>query len=232
MRTALVVGGSRGLGWCLVKQLREQGMFVHVWSRRPPPSLSGVQWARVDLSRPRNAPEVPEGVDTVFHVAASGRFLRGLEDFDLIEFQRVVSVNLLSATMILVRSLQALPAGGRYCYVSSLSALLPSGGWCLYGATKAGADHIVRSMRAPAAGRGISVTIGYPGVLETGFHEAAEAPPPSNATLPDEVAAELIRSVVRRAPLYVASMDRHLVELDIAPDAAELLGRKLFPELG
>jgi NAD(P)-dependent dehydrogenase (short-subunit alcohol dehydrogenase family) len=234
MSTALIVGGSRGLGWSLAKRLTAEGTAVHVWSRRRPPPQPAVSWTRVDLGAPLDANETPfpEGVDTIFHVAASGRFLRNVEGYDRSEFQHLTMVNLISATTVLVRAIQRLSSGGRYCYVSSLTALLPSGGWCLYGATKAGMDHIARSMRSAASRRGISITIAYPGVLTTDFHGLAGASAPLDSVHPDVVAEHLIQSVTRRDALFVAPIDRELLERDIAPDRAEAMGRDIFPQLG
>ncbi len=211
----MIVGGSQGLGRAIARQAQQRGCSAHVWSRQSP-RLTGIEWTPLDLRELPNLDELtfPDNVDTIFHTAAVGSYFSRVEDYSPVSFTSLLAVNLVAMATVLFAALLKLPRGGRYCYVSSLTALLPAGPWCLYGASKSGADQLVRSLRKSAAERDISLTLAYPGILRTGFHARLGRETPAEAANPEAIADDIIDAVEARKGAYVAPMDRGLIDPD------------------
>lgn len=212
--SALVVGGSSGLGLAIAEHLAARRRAVTVWSRTPPPGTfrDRVHWTRVDISGgDLPVATLPRDLRAVYHCAAQGHFLRDPAACSADQLRRMVETNLLGGISVLLQLLQILPPSGRFAQVSSLTARVPSPGWCVYGATKAAMEHLVHSVQPWAKQRGVTITLCYPGVLDTTFHAIAGASVPAGAVAPQIIAAPLVEAVELGLPSYVAPMDLDLI---------------------
>ena len=209
-RNALITGASQGLGRALFTELAHQGWRV-VGVARSADRLHGiVQAARdegfeawgitADVSDAAatlalHAAELAGPIDLVVHCASTlGPVpLRPLLQIDDQAFDRVLQVNLAGPfrlTRHVVGSM-ALRGGGTVAFISSDAALEAYPTWGAYGATKAAADHLVRTFAAEVPEvRFLSFD---PGEMDTAMHEAA-MPEADKSTLrrPEDVAKAII----------------------------------------
>lgn len=100
---------------------------------------------------------------------------------DLAWYQRLMQINLWGPAWITQAALPAIKASrGRIVAVSSLAGLLGIPGRTAYSATKFAMTGFFEALRTEVASHGVSVTIAYPGVVDTqiryrGFNARGEA---------------------------------------------------------
>lgn len=215
--SVLVVGGSRGLGAAIVRHHLGCGERVVVWSRSEPAGLGETErlaWKRVQIgAETLPVQALPADVRLVYNCAAEGIYAEEPAGYSLRDLQKVVTTNLIGGADVLLRLLDVLPPGSRFAHVSSLTARVPSQGWSIYGATKAGLEHLIESVRPIAAQRAVSITVCYPGVLATTFHANARTALPDVAVNPELIVVELARCVRLGQPRYVAPMDEDVLAI-------------------
>lgn len=157
-RTAVVTGGSRGLGRALVETLTHDGWRVVTNGRDP----AALQAAVAGLTHPDRVTAIPGDLAdplhrTVLADAAGPRVdllvnnasvlgavpLRGLADYPLDDLEQAFAVNTVAPLRLVQLLLPALErAGGRVVNLSSDAAVTAYPGWGGYGASKAALDLI------------------------------------------------------------------------------------------
>jgi NAD(P)-dependent dehydrogenase (short-subunit alcohol dehydrogenase family) len=194
--SAVVTGGSRGLGLLLAEQLAGRGCSVTVAARDPQElsraedRLRGHAGARVrvrtavcDVTDQAAVREMFEaaarecgGVDIV--IANAGTIqVAPLESIGTAEFKEAMDTIFMGA---LHTSLEALPylgrsrAGGRLALIGSVGGLLAAPHLLPYSCAKSAVAALTEGLHAEAGPRGISVTAVHPGLMRTGSHTAAE----------------------------------------------------------
>lgn len=146
-------------------------------------------------------------------VIASGIALRrALVDATAAEIETTFSVNLVAPALLLRRMLELeWSYDARLVFVGSISATRALPNRSVYGASKAGVEHLARSLAPELAARGIRVNVVAPGVIETPFLDGgaaalvtwvAERVPERRIGQPAEVAS-VVRYLVTEAPPYV-----------------------------
>jgi NAD(P)-dependent dehydrogenase (short-subunit alcohol dehydrogenase family) len=137
---------------------------------------------------------------------------RPLRELDEEEVTATFAANLLGPTLLL-RRLLLVPwqPPAAVVVIGSISATRSLPGRSVYGSSKAGIEHLARSLAAEVANAGIRVNVVAPGVIETPFlGQAAGAltdwvqqrVPQARAGTPDEV-AHLVRYLIVDAPTYL-----------------------------
>jgi 3-oxoacyl-[acyl-carrier protein] reductase len=213
--TALVTGGSRGIGAAIAVALAEAGSAVAVNYRERAgdaeavvakiKSLGGRAIAiAADVSQPAS---VANMVDQA--TAALGRIdilvnnagiaiVRGIDDLSESDFDRTITVNLKSAFLCTQAVLPAMRAGkwGRIVNISSGAA---RGGGAIgvhYNASKAGMEGLTRGYAARLVKEGITVNAVAPSLIETdmmrGRPELAQRIPLGRFGSPEEVAQSVL----------------------------------------
>ena len=228
----LLTGATGGLGAAIARALHREGASLVLTGRRtavlePLAAELGATAVAADLANPADVQRLADehgDVEVVVHNAAlpaSGR----LDDFSLEELDRAIEVNLRAPIALTRLLLPAMKARGRghHVYVSSMSAKVPTADASLYAATKLGLRGFSQGLRAELAPVGIGVSTVFPGfVRDAGmFAETGITLPPGVGTSsPEEVAAAVVRAVVR---------DRG--EIDVAPVGLKASGvlNGLFP---
>lgn len=213
--TAIVTGGSRGLGRAFVRVLAERGYLVVTDARDPEaleratrplgPRVHALAGDHGDPEHRRGLLELAGqlgGLDLLVNNAgALGPSplprLAALEPRDLVE---LFATNVL-APLELIRG--ALPMlrdrGGSIVNVTSDAAVEGYEGWGAYGATKAALEQISRVLAAEEP----SVRVWWldPGDLRTDMHQAAfSGEDISDRTEPEVVAPALVRLLDERPP--------------------------------
>lgn len=185
-RTALVTGGSRGIGAAIAVRLAEQGcrVAVHFGSSRAAAeavveSLPGDGHVLVGADL-RDAEEVRAMVDTA--ASALGHidilvnnagvfFAHPIDEVDYEEWQsawrETIEVNLIGPANVTWCAARHMPRGGRIINIGSRGAFRGEPHSPAYGASKAGIAAFGQSLAKYLGGRGIAVTTIAPGFVET-----------------------------------------------------------------
>jgi NAD(P)-dependent dehydrogenase (short-subunit alcohol dehydrogenase family) len=163
MDTAVITGGSRGLGLALARELARRGWRLVIDAR----GADELAAARTELAALTEVVAVRGDVADPEHrralVAAAGRRIRllvnnasvlgpspqpQLADYPLAELERVYRVNVLAPLALFQAALPALAAGAVVLNVSSDAAVEPYAGWGGYGSSKAALDQLTRVLAA------------------------------------------------------------------------------------
>jgi NAD(P)-dependent dehydrogenase (short-subunit alcohol dehydrogenase family) len=216
-RSALITGGSRGLGAALGRRLAREGARV-VLVARGEEELSRVVdairaeggdahgfaadvGAKADIHRIAGAAAALAGpIDILVHNASTlgPTPLRLLLDTECEDLGRVLDTNLVGPfrlTRAIVGGM-VLRGRGLVLQVTSDASVNAYPTWGAYGVSKAALDHLGRSWAAELAETGVRVVTVDPGEMRTAMHaEAMPEADPATLADPDAVAARLVEII-------------------------------------
>lgn len=174
----LVVGGTSGIGNGIARGFLDRGAAVHVWGTRDRASdynasegsdLTGLGYSCVDVANPAaiEATAFPHAQLDVL-ILCQGTVLYNREEFGQAGWDRVMAVNL-DSLMHCARKFRSQLGhrGGSIVIVSSVSGLQANIGNPAYGASKAGAINLTRTLGQAFAADGIRVNGIAPGLVAT-----------------------------------------------------------------
>jgi 3-oxoacyl-[acyl-carrier protein] reductase len=186
-RTALVTGGSRGIGRACAVALAEDGFDVAINYRRDTEAASETVTAVKALGRRSRAfraslddvDELEEmtravlshfgTVDTLVHSAGIASRGKTVTDTDPAELERVIATNLLAAhhlCRMLVPAMRTRPRGD-VVFISSVASRLQAAGGAPYNMAKAGLDALAMTLAKEERKNGIHVNVVSPGLVAT-----------------------------------------------------------------
>ena len=216
-RVVLVTGGNRGIGLSIAKSFRENGDRVAVTVRGEP--VEGFTSVRCDMTDTASidaaVKQVEEELGPVEVLVANAGMARDglLLSMKEEDFAAVVDANLVGTFRITKRVTRGMlkQRRGRIVLMSSVVAMLGSGGQTNYAAAKAGLVGFGRSLARELGSRAITVNVVAPGFVDTDMTAAlgeervsalkAQIPLGRTAT-PDEVAA-VVRFLASAEAAYV-----------------------------
>jgi hypothetical protein len=177
-RTAVVTGGSRGIGAAVVARLAGSGATVLTSARSAPDVLpDGVGFVMADVATPAGVSAVAEAarqrlgdVDIVVHVVGgSGQTPGGALDTDDSVWHQALDTNLLSAVRLDRAMLPGMLARGRgaIVHITSLQRTTPLPSTVAYAAAKAALANYSKNLANQAAPAGVRVNSVSPGFVET-----------------------------------------------------------------
>ncbi|QYC45813.1 Rhamnolipids biosynthesis 3-oxoacyl-[acyl-carrier-protein] reductase [Nonomuraea coxensis DSM 45129] len=219
--TALVTGGSRGIGFAIARRLAEAGHDLIVCARRAETmadaerSLSAtgvwVHAVQADLA-------VEEDVRRLIQVCqdrcdrldvlvlGAGIGAAGpVEELPLRRFDKLFAVNV-RAPYALVQALLPLLRkgaaenprhGAKIVALASITGVYPEPGLAAYGASKAALGALCRSVNAEASAAGVSATVISPGYVDTDMTQGVHDEVEPAAMISTADVAELAMSVTR-----------------------------------
>jgi cyclic-di-GMP-binding biofilm dispersal mediator protein len=175
-KTALVIGGSRGIGAAIVESLSAKGAhvtFTYAGAREAASRLverSGAQAVQSDAAdRDSLFKVIGEHGPLDILVFNAGVFLMGdaLElDSDAVD--RMIDLNARAPYHAAVEAARKMPDGGRIVVIgSSIASYVASPGVAAYAMTKAAVQGMVRGLARDFGPRGITVNIVNPGPTDT-----------------------------------------------------------------
>jgi NAD(P)-dependent dehydrogenase (short-subunit alcohol dehydrogenase family) len=173
-RTALVTGGSGGIGKACAAKLCELGYDVVLSARRVDPLRAaadeiGARYIAADASDPDGFAQAIgslESIDLVVHAAGTlgGTYARK-QTFE--QWQTIMSANLDSCFVVTAAALPKMRPGSRLVFISSSAAHEPMMARTAYSASKAGMNAFARALALEVDRDGIAVHIVTPGPVET-----------------------------------------------------------------
>lgn len=218
-KTALITGGSKGLGRALALELAARGIEVVLVARHEKPLNEVVEEIRARGGR-AHALVADVGSTAPAALAGEAHALVGpidilvnnastlgplpmslLLDTDPADLRRVLEVNLIGPFGLTRRiaGSMLLRDAGTIVFISSDAAVEAYPTWGSYGVSKAAADQLARIWAAELEGTGVRITSFDPGEMNTQMHaDAIPDADPSTLARPEDVAVRLADELLDR----------------------------------
>ena len=191
--TALVTGGTGGIGGAIARALRDAGAEVlatglgaaEVASAGGDATFGGIQVHALDVADGGAVAALVAGLDRLdILVNGAGMIVRAGGEFEVETFQRVVEVNLTGA-MRLATACRPLLArrGGAIVNIASMLSFFGSGAAPAYSASKGGIAQLTKSLAIAWAPDGIRVNAVAPGWIETALTGPLREDPARSAAI-------------------------------------------------
>jgi 3-oxoacyl-[acyl-carrier protein] reductase len=184
-KTAVVTGGSRGIGRAIVRRLARDGARV-VFSYREDQAAAdalvrevgdavAVRADQEDLANLEVLFEpVADGLDILVNNAAVGA-VAAIRDITPELFDQAMTVNAKFPLLAMQRAEPLLRDGGRIINISTLNTTAPAAGIALYCASKAALEQFTRVAARELGPRGITVNSVSPGATDTELLRSANS---------------------------------------------------------
>jgi NAD(P)-dependent dehydrogenase (short-subunit alcohol dehydrogenase family) len=179
-RTAVVTGGSKGIGLAIVRRLAASGAQVITGAKSPSPEIEvlthdkQVIFAEVDLAQPSGPADLVamagDRIDIlVNNVGAAPARPGGFGEITDEDWQASLTLNLMAAVRTTRAALPVMLAAGKGAIVniSSANAFLPDPAVMDYSAAKAALANFSKSLSKEAGPHGIRVNTISPGPVAT-----------------------------------------------------------------
>ncbi|AUH41729.1 SDR family oxidoreductase [Streptomyces sp. CMB-StM0423] len=185
-KTALVTGGSRGIGRAIVTRLARDGARVVFTYKENETAAAevvrevpGTAAVRADQEQPDALADafapVRDGLDILVNNAAVNPRLP-LAELTAAEFDRVLAANARFGALAMREAAALMPDGGRIVNISTLNTVVPAPGHALYCASKAVLEQFTQVAARELGPRGITVNTVSPGATETALLRATNPP--------------------------------------------------------
>ena len=172
-QTAVVTGGSRGIGRAIARRLFESGATVWVWDIDPV-ELPGAQTLRADVTNPQDIANAllqieSEQVDILVNCAGYLGPYEPFMNFDPATWHRVVEVNLFGTLTVtqLVLPLMRKQKKGRIINLGSLAGKEGLPNLVAYSAASAGVIAFTKALSREVSDTEIRVNCVAPGPIDT-----------------------------------------------------------------
>ena len=199
-QTAVVTGGTRGIGLAIACALAAEGARVVAIGLETIESAKGVEFIQLDVTNTQALGECLNGIGQIHHLVNAAGIIRRSDEFDRENFARVLEVNLNATQLCCTLCRRQMEAGGSIVNLGSLFSHLGAPHAPAYAASKGAIVQLTKSLAAAWSPDGIRVNALAPGWIETSFTEAPRNDPERNAAIlartpmgrwgtPEEVAA-------------------------------------------
>jgi 3-oxoacyl-[acyl-carrier protein] reductase len=194
-RSAIVTGGSRGIGAAIAKRLARDGADVAITYASAKDKADAVVRAVESLGRralaiqadSADAAAVQDAVGATASVFgrldvlvsnAGVATMAPVDAFPLADFDRMVAVNVRAVFAGAQAAARHMQAGGRIITIGSVNAdRMPFAGGSVYAMTKAAVAGLTRGLARDLGPRGITVNVVQPGPVDTDMNPARARSP-------------------------------------------------------
>ena len=209
-RSAIVTGGSSGIGLAVARMLHEEGFELTLAARRQERLTAvaaelGAQTVAADVREEEDCNRVVSAhrdrfgsLDVLVNSAGVGISSR-VEELQTKDLDLQLDVNLRGLLLVTRAALPLLrESHGLVVNLSSLAGTVPGPGLSVYAATKAAVISLTRSLNAELEADGVRVTALCPGFVDTPM--AAWSSIPGEQMIQPEDCAEVVRALLRLSP--------------------------------
>jgi len=172
-KTAIVTGGTRGIGLAIAQDLSKDHNVAVVWKSTPPQNLPNHVFAvQADLTTTNSCKAVIDAVIARFGqldvIVNNAGYVHTTpaDSFDADTQRAIMDVNVLVPSSLLAEAIPHLKAGASIINISSLNAVLPPRTAAIFGASKAALNLWTRAMAKELGPNGIRVNAVSPGAIE------------------------------------------------------------------
>ena len=193
-KSALVTGGTGGIGWAVADALAAEGADVLVTGLTGAEAeeanrLAGDRSIRAHALDVTDAGAVEKffaGLARLDVLVNCAGMIRRRDEYDVAVFERVVAVNL-TGTMRTCQAARPLlgRAGGAIVNVASMYSFFGAGHAPGYGASKGGVVQLTKSLAREYAGQNIRVNAVAPGWIKTAITQPVHGDPAKSAPIVD-----------------------------------------------
>ncbi len=220
-RTALVTGGSSGIGLAIARALGEDGYAVTLSARRPDKLEEAVGQLAADGIEAHGVPANMIEEDDVRALAAAHRDRAGrldvlvnnaglgiggaIADHETKRLDMQLGVNLRGVYLMTRECVPMLTDAGAehgkalIVNMSSIAGKYGQGWLAAYSATKAGVIGLTQATHKELAGEGVQATALCPGFVDTAMTDWVEGVPKEQMIQPEDI-AEAVRFLLRTSP--------------------------------
>ena len=210
MRSALVTGGSSGIGLAIGRMLREEGFELTLASRtkekiEAAAAEIGAQAVAADVGQDEDCIRVVRehrdrfgGMDMLVNSAGIG-IAGTVESLQTKHIDLQLGINLRGLLLVTRESIPLLKESkGWVINLASIAGTTPTPGLTVYGATKAAVIAMTRSMNAELEGDGVRAIALCPGFVDTPMAQWSGLA--GNEMIQPEDCAEVVRMCLRLSP--------------------------------
>ena len=210
MKSALVTGGSSGIGFAIARMLREDGYALTLASRTPErvgaaADELGALAVAADVSREEDCERLVAahterhgGLDVLVNAAGIG-IAGSIGDLSTKRYDLQMDINVRGAFVVTREALPHLRAArGFVINIGSIAGTMPTPGLSVYGASKAALIALTKSLNHEEAANGVRATAICPGFVDTRMAEWTGLP--GEEMIQPEDCAQLVRTVLHLSP--------------------------------
>ncbi|MEV5986481.1 glucose 1-dehydrogenase [Streptomyces sp. NPDC052051] len=234
-KTAVVTGGSRGIGRAIVERLCGDGAHVVFTYRADEEAAEAVvrevranggqaRAMRLDLADPEGPEELMAaaearlgGLDILVNNAAVSHARMPLAETEVAFFDRVMAINARSVFLTLRYAARRMRDGGRIVNISSVNTVRPVAGVGPYAAGKGALEQLTAVAAQELGPRGITVNTVSPGATDTDMLHGANPP-------------EALQTVAQMTPLGRLGQPSDIADVVgflVGPDGRWVTGQNL-----
>jgi NAD(P)-dependent dehydrogenase (short-subunit alcohol dehydrogenase family) len=184
-RSAVIVGGSSGIGAATARALAAEGFAVHLIARREEPLRElaaeiGGTYTAADMTDPAEAERTLAALTAPVGIAVYGAgalAVSTVAEHPLDLWERAIAVNLTGAFLFARGIVDKLEPGSRVFFLSSVAAGKGQPRQGAYAASKSGLSRFAESFAAEMEPQGVGVHIVSPGPVATPMLDVPETSP-------------------------------------------------------
>lgn len=169
-KTAVVTGGTSGIGEACVKYLAERGAVVHAWGLDVDQCEyrhENVHVKELDVTDAAAMASAVDTIDTIDILIPAAGISVADREHEMDTFDKVISINLSAVMHICSLAKAKMPKGGAMVLIASMYSTFGAAGRPAYAASKGGIVQLVKSLAQSYAPDGIRVNAVAPGWIDT-----------------------------------------------------------------
>jgi NAD(P)-dependent dehydrogenase (short-subunit alcohol dehydrogenase family) len=193
-KTALVTGGTGGIGWSVAEALAMEGAEVLVTGltsaeadgANANAAGKAIRATALDVTDADAVDELVAGISRLDALVNCAGMIRRGDEYDIAVFERVVAVNL-TGTMRMCQAARPLLAkgGGAIVNIGSMYSFFGAGHAPGYGASKGAVVQLTKALAREYAAQNIRVNAIAPGWIKTAITQPVHSDPVRSASIVD-----------------------------------------------